>query len=466
MSAKITAVGALALLVLGLLIARASTAARPCDGHCNVMFIVIDALSAEHIAIYGYDRDTMPKTTAFFASNGIIFDHVSSVAPWTFPSFPSMYFSKVPSAVSFADLTRATDAPNVFSASRAAGITVRGVHLHNTAGAFIFDGIYAPFLPGERGTPPQTTRIPTQWQRLETDLRLTKTTADALEASSTRFLTMTHIHSVHDPYEPDGAYATLFASLAGPHTINSPEILALNNPSTTPATSTTALYRLRYDQGIAETDAMLADFLHSLSTTTLANTAIIITADHGESFYEHGRFYHGMSLYETEMRVPLFVYIPGMKPRRIATPVSTIDLAPTILDLEGAAAPTSFRGQSLMPLIEGRAFGASRVYPIENGTPYFLDATAMKTHVVPPTLAAAGAATSSRPLIDVSELGARLGSFKLIAPKGTARFELYDLTHDPSERINLMPTAYFPYRFSIFLQLLAAYQEQVRSLDQ
>ena len=461
MSSRFLAWCALLVLLVGG-IAYESSAPQPCGGTCNVMFIVIDALSADHLATYGYDRDTRPETTAFFASRGIIFEHASSVAPWTFPSFPSMYYSNVPSSVSFSDLERGTDRQNIWSTSREAGVTVRGIHLLQGAGMFIYDGIYAPFLPSERGATPTLTSAPTQWHRLQMDLDLTKKTIDELEASSTRFITMTHIHSVHDPYEPDGAFAHLFESLAGPATIGSQDILALNAPSTTVPASTTELFRLRYDQGIAETDAMLGAFLNSLSTTTLANTAIIITADHGESFNEHGLFYHGVSLYESELHVPLFVYIPGARVQRIATPISTIDLAPTMLDLEGVGIPSSFVGKSLLPLIEGRSFGSGRVYPIQNGTPYFLDASAMRTHIVPPTLSAAGAATSSRAIIDVSEHGARLGAYKLFKASNAPTFELYNVLSDPQERVNLMRTVYFPYIFPIYLQLLAVYNAPMK----
>lgn len=66
------------------------------------------------------------------------------------------------------------------------------------------------------------------------------------------------------------------------------------------------------------------------------DTAIILTADHGEAFYEHGMLFHGVEIWQELVHVPLFVYVPGAEPRRVGVKRSHIDLAPTIMDLMGA----------------------------------------------------------------------------------------------------------------------------------
>jgi arylsulfatase A-like enzyme len=70
-----------------------------------------------------------------------------------------------------------------------------------------------------------------------------------------------------------------------------------------------------------------------------ARTAIVITADHGEAFDEHGMNWHGVDLWEPLVRVPLVVYVPGVKPHRVKARRSLIDLVPTVLDLMGIPQP-------------------------------------------------------------------------------------------------------------------------------
>ena len=80
------------------------------------------------------------------------------------------------------------------------------------------------------------------------------------------------------------------------------------------------------------------------------DTAIILTADHGEAFADHGMSMHGMEIWESLVRIPMLVYIPGAKPRRVSVKRSEIDLAPTINEILGGPAPEDgdFSGQSLL----------------------------------------------------------------------------------------------------------------------
>jgi choline-sulfatase len=92
-----------------------------------------------------------------------------------------------------------------------------------------------------------------------------------------------------------------------------------------------------------------------------ANTAIMVTSDHGEAFGEHGMSGHAFELWEVLVRVPWFAKIPGVAPRTIDAARSHIDLAPTVLDLLGVAAPSWLHGQSLLPEMRGEVPAASRM---------------------------------------------------------------------------------------------------------
>jgi len=92
------------------------------------------------------------------------------------------------------------------------------------------------------------------------------------------------------------------------------------------------------------------------------NTAIVFTSDHGFYFGEHGFFgktrimhrqTYSSPLYQEITRVPLFVYIPGIKPRRVRALVSLVDLMPTLLELGGGKIPETVQGKSLLSLLKG-----------------------------------------------------------------------------------------------------------------
>jgi len=79
----------------------------------------------------------------------------------------------------------------------------------------------------------------------------------------------------------------------------------------------------------------------------LENTLLILTADHGQEFYEHGSFGHKASFFEEIIRIPLFIYSSKISPRRVKSLVSQIDLSPTILDFFGIPLPQEYIGKSL-----------------------------------------------------------------------------------------------------------------------
>jgi hypothetical protein len=83
-------------------------------------------------------------------------------------------------------------------------------------------------------------------------------------------------------------------------------------------------------------------------------TVFVLSADHGEAFGEHGKYFHGFGNYEELVRVPLLIRVPGVSPRSVTAPVSLIDVRPTLLDLIGANTPGTDMGQSLVPFLRGQ----------------------------------------------------------------------------------------------------------------
>jgi hypothetical protein len=110
-------------------------------------------------------------------------------------------------------------------------------------------------------------------------------------------------------------------------------------------------------------DAVLASYLRSLPK----NALVVLTADHGEAFAEHGFITHGHTLFDEELRVPLVLCAPPefeLGPaREVNAAVSSVDVMPTLLELAGVHAPYWRHGESLVPLLRsGTAKRAPWVY--------------------------------------------------------------------------------------------------------
>jgi len=108
-----------------------------------------------------------------------------------------------------------------------------------------------------------------------------------------------------------------------------------------------------YERAVQYTDAQIGRLLSFLDSSGHAsNTIVIITADHGEEFLEHGRWGHWENnLYDEILKVPLIIHLPGHTGEQvIQQQVHTLDVMPTILDVCDCPAPVGIEGTSLVPL--------------------------------------------------------------------------------------------------------------------
>lgn len=416
-----------ALVLLAALAAFAAFIGSPastklsCTPDCNVILIIEDALAAQHLKTHGYDRDTMPETTAFF-EQGVIFEQASAVSPWTLPSFSAMYFSDLPSRITYRDL-KPDARPNLQSELRNAQVTIRAVV--PSVGLFIYDVTSSPFRADEL-VRPYTDAMENATEALK-----------KIEADSKPFFLVVHGLKTHDPYAPKAPYDRAFGESDEYAIVSMMEILRENaDPKRSPRT--VDVFKLRYDQGILQEDAALAKFLHSIPQKMLVKTVIIFTSDHGEAFDEHGSLWHAASLHQEEIHVPLMVRAPGLSPRRVAEPVSGLDIAPTILAAMGREIPPHFQGKSLIPLLFGGSLG-KRVLPFENGFPFYLHFE----NGTPPqmmSLKATGAEGTDKPLINATQHGARLGDYKIFTEGRTGgNLKIFNVVEDPMEKELLSP---------------------------
>jgi hypothetical protein len=199
--------------------------------------------------------------------------------------------------------------------------------------------------------------------------------------------------------------------------------------------------KMLYDQEVWYTDKHIGKVLDFIASQPWAeDTAIVLTADHGEAFADHGMSWHGAEIWESLIRVPLVVYIPGQKPRRVPVKRSHIDVAPTLLDIMGGppAEEGELRGESLLTdvyLPEGEEHEERDVFVDMPAGPYNGIRRAIVTGPSP--------------------------GMKLINSGGAA-YQLFDLAADPKEARDL---SYDKEKLAAVLERLQAMRARLKEVQ-
>ena len=255
------------------------------------------------------------------------------------------------------------------------------------------------------------------------------------------FFLVVHTLDPHDPYNPPEPFKSRFAPGVDAKVaccIRPQELAAL-----TPAAARERASQMMalYDGEIAQNDASFGALYDALARRgLLERSALLVTADHGEEFYDHGGWRHAETLYEEVVRIPLLLRLPGGSHggRVIEAPADQIDVAPTLLDLARLETPALLPGASWLPALAGAAPPAAESFAwLEH--PSFSIASAVD------------------------------GPWKVLRSRGGWRpplerggDELYDLAADPLERENLT-SKNPPRRHWLTTRLAAATARQVRA---
>ena len=307
--------------------------ARPAASHFrsaprrNVVLISIDALRADHVGAYGYERPTTPNLDAL-ATRGARFEWAISASPTTRRAIPALMGSRYPSTMAFVEggpkkvwpphLQRGAHWMIGQSFSRA-GYQTAAVLCCTT----LFDrrmGVTA----GIDDVDASAARLRRKYHGDHLVERLDVWLEQRRDPDRPFFLWI-HFLDAHNPYK----------RLPGSPNFGGREID-------------------RYDSEIWYVDDKIGQMLAALEREGLAGETIVaVTSDHGDEFMEHGNRFHGRSLYNELVRVPLIVAVPGAGPQVIGEPVSMVDIAPTLLDLVGLDRPAGLNGRSLGPAIAG-----------------------------------------------------------------------------------------------------------------
>ncbi|RIK93023.1 MAG: hypothetical protein DCC71_24205, partial [Proteobacteria bacterium] len=364
---------ALALLLVGaLLVARGpappgadvtapvspdrSALADPASPRPNLVLVTIDTLRADHLTAYGYARDTAPQLAAL-AQRGVVFERAISAAPATLLATASLMTGLWP--WSHADRGVAPPPGAPYLRRGFATLAERLADAGYDTAAFVAN----PALRAGEG-------FAQGFAHWDETAAMTETGAiDALlpralawiETAREPFFLWVHAMDPHHPYaapalapweDPaDARAAAIRAEWAAlPVAQQTARMKDVERARDLDA-ATRAVLVDRYDAEIRHADAGVATLLAALAArgASEANAWIVVTADHGEEFLDHGRLLHGHTLFDELLHVPLLVLGPGVPAGvRVASQVPVIDVAATLLEAAGLGDP-ALDARSLAP---------------------------------------------------------------------------------------------------------------------
>lgn len=348
----------------------------------SLVLVTLDTVRADHLGSYGYEPAETPALDRL-AAEGVRFARASSPVPLTLPSHASLLSGLLPPHHGVRN-----NGAGAFPEGTATLATVLAGEGYRTGaflGAFVLDRRFG-LSQGFEVYDDEVPRAPGAAVFLEAERPGHEVMDRALAWLSREdprpFFLWIHLYDAHAPYEPPPAWRA-------------------RHPGRP------------YDGEISAVDAQIGRLLDELGRRRLADrTVVAVTADHGEGLGDHGEDTHGLLLYEPTLHVPLLVRAPGVAARTVETPVSLVDVGPTLAGLLGKTFPApENRG------LDGRDLAEA----LRNGQD--------------PEPADLYAETRYPAVFGWSPLAAlRRRDLKYIS---SGRPELYDLRRDPREATNL-----------------------------
>jgi arylsulfatase A-like enzyme len=413
--------------------------------HPNIVLITVDSLRADHLAVYGHSQGISPHLDAL-AERGVLFEQALATAPWSRPSIASLLTSLYPAELGiscrpwhYCPVTVDTKRTTMAEVLRTEGYRT-GAYLTNpwlTADESMGQG-FEQFVGLRPASPHVLERVESEQSLVAAVCTYVQPWCDVFRRGhhslfdqppvagrfgtqqnqwarqfleqhhQTRFFLWLHYGELHLPHDPDQPFGKVPKGGERMARIELWELGHLSERQLNPGDD--QALRAFYDGEVVETDARIGEILAALDDLRLSDrTVVVVTADHGEAFGEHGEFTYGHTLYEELIHVPLIVAGPivSVPGSRVPTPVSLVDLLPTLAEMAGAPVPAEARGRSLLPALQGLELEVRSVY-------------AEATYRV----------AEEWKMI-------RLGEFKLIYRPEEQEWELYDLGSDRAEQKDL-----------------------------
>ena len=403
----------------------------------GVVLVMVDTLRRDHLEAWGYGRETAPALAAL-AERGVRFADAQAQATWTKVSSPSILTGLYPPSHGVAEFPDRLPA----SAQTLAEVYRDAGYATLSFSSILFTGKFTNLHQGFEELHEATSVSD------EIAAKTARTYVDRLLPWLERhredpFFVFLHLFDPHDPYEPHPPYDTAFfdPSVRAEHEeemervrgfIADPLLSAFLMPTReeleqagVDADRFIARQVDWYDGSIRGFDSELARLLERLAELGLdEKTLVVFVSDHGEEFLDHGRSFHGQSVYGELTNVPLIVSWPGaIAPGVVEATVESVDLAPTLLDLSRLPRPEGLQGRSLAPWLLGER-GA-----VPEARPAFSQ------------MAAISAGGGNPPPFEQAAYSILDGGWKLIHnSKGDGtkpQFELYDHRSDPLNQVDI-----------------------------
>jgi arylsulfatase A-like enzyme len=421
---------------------RRSPASIP-PGKPNIMLVTLDTVRADHMSLYGYERDTTPNLsklaeeasvyTRAIAPGDMTLSSHASIFTGLYPSWHKTHFDPAHPAGRPLD-GKYPVLPEILSAKGFDSIGIAANYLFLGAG-FGLDRGYSyydvsaatPFLGATRSFFLRQRirniliRFSEPWRYDPVFRRAGEINDAALtllrreKAEARNFFLFLNYMDAHSPYLPPGQFATRYPGVdrgipSGHYDGILKDVVTRKHHL---SDRERRHFMSQYDAGIAYMDASIGTLIDGLKQEGLyENTLLIITADHGEAFGERDLMGHALSVYQDEVHVPLIVHYPKQQNHvAVDTPVSLVDLLPTIMEVLGYNTPKDVQGRSLLKRSS-------------DGDPVFSETFAH------PLMSAWSPRFQRNAQCIIS------GSMKFIHSSNGAR-ELYDLASDPNEEHNL-----------------------------
>lgn len=296
-----------------------------------VILVSVDTLRADHLPAYGYREVETPGLSAL-QKDSVVFDNALSPVPLTLPAHASLFTGLLPYQHGVRDNIGYRLSPK--TTTLASFLRQRGYSTGGAVSAFVLD--HATGVAEGFDHYRDDIEMRASGEALGQVQRSGAVTEELLEkwigerAPETPFFAFLHLYEPHSPYDPPEPFKSRYAARP-------------------------------YDGEIAAADAVVARLLGFLKTRRIYDRAIVVfLSDHGEGLGDHGEDEHGILLYREELRVPLFVKLPGnaRAGERIASPAGLVDVFPTVAALLGEKVPLALAGEPL--LAGGAAPGAGR----------------------------------------------------------------------------------------------------------
>lgn len=311
----------------------------------SIVLITIDTIRTDHMSLYGYERETTPEIDAFFA-DGAVFDRAYATTSYTpasvvsfltglYPQHHGVRYFLQPVEDDVESLARWLGDDGYETAAFVSNINLRGAWIGLDAHFDHYDDLMLERekhrVVFERSAEPNTDAA-LEWLQGRDD-------------PERPFFLWVHYIDPHGPYTPPEPLVREFSHDA-PLPIDPERVPEYQRD---PEVRDGREYVDRYDEEIAHMDAQIGRLLRGLEAyTDPAETLYALTADHGEILMEVDPWFsHGKNVHEPAVRAPLAFRGPGIAPRRDATPVSIVDVPPTILGALGRRMPKGLDGVPL-----------------------------------------------------------------------------------------------------------------------